>query len=919
MINVSNATKSAYLNNSDDIQLVLYFPDLDLRLTNSNIVSESMNLSQILETENVLTFKGCNASKFEIELEDLEQDVRGERVLVSIQAGLTDTIYLFQGIVDDQNNITHEDITVKISAYDDLYTTGQTDVTDWYAGLNFPMTVKQFRDSFFNYISIAQETVTLPCDDLVMTRMVSSDVILDAQKVMQDICQANARFGLMRNGYFSYVKLQTTPETALPKGAYVDVDYDPYVMEAITKVSVADDSGVTEESYGSGTNVLKIEGNIVAYSVDRAECAEIIYGEVSGITMNSARVDLIGLPYLECGDYVTLSSRKNDLEMYILNRTLTGIQALFDSYSSTVDKYMHESNSVESQLLKRDGRLNHLYRDLDETKSTVASNKADADGQFIYQQTQITQNDRAITAEISRAQGAESDLSNTITATAAALTVQIEEIYGELDGEIAVYYREGEPTLLNYPAWDFTYNIPCNNTVKTTDTLKFEYNDDYYQQNIRDLVYDTDSNSTYRFEKENGTFYWKPIADTDFTVAMQKISQLEVTTEEISADVLAVTAELHDGYYTKAQTESRLSVKSDEILLEVSRTYTNSTDLANNYTAKSTFNQTVNSIYVSVQGKVENSTYQTDLVATRGLISSKVSIGGVSSAITQEAGQITLSSNRLIVNSDYFTLDSNGKGTLGGLTFDEYGFYSVYGGSKVLRVYPNPSSGFALSVGENVRRIIGSLPVTDQAHFSIGHEGEVYVTKLNVLNEYDSDYDVVSKGQLVVDDAITLNHGNLHVNRALKGGQWVGGQIFAGDYIECSGNIEAKYGSLYARYASGISGSGNVVAEQSLFYADQLIHTSDKRLKKNIKPLTDSEEFIYSLKPVEYQFRKDKDGKKHHGLIAQELQKVNKDEEWNVTPLMPDGKHYGICYEELIADLIKTVQSQNERLIALES
>ena len=148
MINVSAATKTAFLNSIADKQLYVYFPDIDLTLTNDDIAPEGMNLSQMIETESVLTFRGCNASKIELELADLEQDVRGERIVVSIQAGLTDSIILFKGIVYDQNNKNHEDISVKITAYDDLYTKGETDVTDWYANLTFPMTVKAFRDSF---------------------------------------------------------------------------------------------------------------------------------------------------------------------------------------------------------------------------------------------------------------------------------------------------------------------------------------------------------------------------------------------------------------------------------------------------------------------------------------------------------------------------------------------------------------------------------------------------------------------------------------------------------------------------------------------------------------------------------------------------------------------------------------------------
>ena len=1023
MINVSTATKNAYLNHSASNQLSIYFPNLNLTLYNSDIVAESMYLSQIIESESVLTFKGCNASKFEIELVDLERDVRGQRIVVSIQPGMnTDSIVLFEGTIDDQNNINHEDITVKITAYDDLYSVSQNDVTDWYANLVFPMTVKQFRDSFFNHINIAQETVTLPCDDLQMVRMVSSDVTLTAQKVMRDICQANARFGQLRRGYFTYVALSDTVETAISKNTYDNVDYDPYMMETITKVSVTDDSGVTEESYGSGTNILKIEGNIVAYSIDRAECAERIYNEVSGITMNSARFDLIGLPYLECGDYITLSTLKNDLEMYILNRTLKGIQALTDNYSSTIDKYQHEVNSVESQLLVRDGRMNHFYRDLEQTKSTVADNKTDADGKFLQQQSEITQNAGSIAAEITRATGAEASLSNTITATASALTVQIEEIYAELDGEIAVYYREGEPTLLNYPAWDFTYNIPCNNTVQTSDNLKFIYTDEYYQENIRDLVYDTNSNLTYRFEKEDGAFYWKPIADTDFSVAMQKISQLEVTTDEISATVSATTTELHSDYYTKNETEGRLSVTAEGILSTVSQEYTNSSDLAANYTKKTTFNETVDGINASVSAEVtarQNgdstvlSTARSEISASALAVTAKVessdkvwntkvngaavTVGGVfynpssstepspfnlntyylnqqtgtlwwrnaSNKYSQQCsvlynsasagvviqkdsialkvstdeletsiqaipGGLTLSTGQLIVNSAYFTLNAQGKGTLGGLTFDQNGFYSEYGGSKILRVHPSAASGFALSVGENnVTRMfyenMGSGFVIryadNQYSYSTGHEGEVYVTKLQVKDEYTksgSTYTKTDYGQLHVDDYISC-WGNIEIGLENGGGSGIpinGGSLYSRhhrrDTSGTTGNVIAE-NYIGATGANG--GSGDIEAHHDLIYGHACYQSSDERLKKDIEELTDSEDFIYSLKPVKYRYIND-DKEEHHGFIAQDIEEIAPADS-AIIGENRDG-YKMVAYTEIIADLVKTVQMQNERIKTLE-
>ena len=133
-----------------------------------------------------------------------------------------------------------------------------------------------------------------------------------------------------------------------------------------------------------------------------------------------------------------------------------------------------------------------------------------------------------------------------------------------------MYYVKEPPTLLNYPAWDFTYNIPCNNTVQTTDDLKFIYNDEYYQKNIRNIAYDETTYLSYRFVNIDGAWGWQQIADTEMGVVMQKITTLEMTTDEIKASVSTIKT----SYATKEELNSSISLTSEQILSSVSRKYT---------------------------------------------------------------------------------------------------------------------------------------------------------------------------------------------------------------------------------------------------------------------------------------------------------------------------------------------------------
>lgn len=115
---------------------------------------------------------------------------------------------------------------------------------------------------------------------------------------------------------------------------------------------------------------------------------------------------------------------------------------------------------------------------------------------------------------------------------------------------------------------------------------------------------------------------------------------------------------------------------------------------------------------------------------------------------------------------------------------------------------------------------------------------------------------------------------------------------------------------------------------------------SDRNIKKDIKALDieNSAQFIYSLIPSEFRFKNGTSNRLHHGLIAQEVRESMKGD-WGVfIDKAVDDKNYnaiavddltgeqtqlltaryGLRYDELIADLIATVQSLNNRLKALE-
>ena len=97
------------------------------------------------------------------------------------------------------------------------------------------------------------------------------------------------------------------------------------------------------------------------------------------------------------------------------------------------------------------------------------------------------------------------------------------------------------------------------------------------------------------------------------------------------------------------------------------------------------------------------------------------------------------------------------------------------------------------------------------------------------------------------------------------------------------------------------------------------VFVSDKRKKKSIKQLiTDkAKAFIMALKPKEFKFKDGTSNRKHHGFIAQDVQKAMY-EDWGLYVENKETDFIGLRYDEIIADLVAVVQDQEKRIEALE-
>lgn len=404
---VSEEIKKAYKSDSVHKNVVLQFPNLGLTVPHAQIYAESLHLKESILEKSSIEFVGCISSMFSIQVYGVSDNLKGQKIEVSISTDDTEPIPIFKGIVDSAVMQTNRNYK-KITAYDELHTNGNIDVASWYQNITFPITLKEFRDSLFERVGLTQVERSLPNDDIVINKQYDPKT-LKALNVIKAICQINGAFGIInRSGNFEYRILSSEivsvpypstllfPSTGLFPASpvvamsvaertsneveaetfsfYKKVNYEEFEVKPVDKVTIRqseNDAGVT---YGSGTNNYIIQGNMFTYGLDADTLQTIasrIYANVQGVMYHPFTSDNNGLPFVECGldvvsyymiDFNSNARSANNSSIknfYVFSRELTGIQNLRDSYGANGEEYQTEFiTDLQTQIdvIKQDVR-----------------------------------------------------------------------------------------------------------------------------------------------------------------------------------------------------------------------------------------------------------------------------------------------------------------------------------------------------------------------------------------------------------------------------------------------------------------------------------------------------------------------------------------------------------------------------------
>ena len=502
-----------------DKQLSIVSDDGKINITNTELHQEKFELTESLCSEQELTFGSCEAAMIKFTVSNTFLPMKGRWMTVRMSlGGHADVPFQFGRYKVDSDTPTADRSCRDVVAYDALYDILNADVAAWYntvfpshkeqqkdkdgktttVTVYDPVTMKQFRDSFFKHFGIEQADIDLINDNMSIEKTVSvtpssetssdteeSSTIgesMSGKEVLSCICEINACMGHMgRDWKFHYIYLEQEIQglyprndlypadnlyprdpksTQIGKGFYVSAKYEDYLVRTINKLQIREQKNDIGVIVGSGSNAYVIEDNFLVYGKGTEELTGIANNTLSkirGIIYRPFAADCKGNPCLEVGDAVRLPTRYELIESYILKRTLKGIQALRDDLEADGEEYRtNGANGIQKSILKLKGRSNVLERTIEKTQSTITDVEKELQSQITQTASEIRtevknttdglssriiQNADNITAEVTRAQGQEVVLAAAIKINEDKITAEVSrasETEGKLSSKIEI-------------------------------------------------------------------------------------------------------------------------------------------------------------------------------------------------------------------------------------------------------------------------------------------------------------------------------------------------------------------------------------------------------------------------------------------------------------------------------------------------
>lgn len=372
-------------------------------LTNEDLYEEDVTIHEMLCSEEQLRFGACEASyiSFKTSVETVPLIGKKIEVYMTIESEDPISIGTYTTVSDSP---TADRSARVVTAYDSMYDIINADMLSWWNGLPDSFTVKILRDAFFLHFGITQETISLDNDSLIIQKAELKSVT--GLEILSAICEINGCFGhIGRDNKMHYLFLREVIEGLYPaidlfpaddlyprvervgftfeKAQYSKAVYEDYYVQHIDKINVYTRNNQKVASQGTGTNVYNITDNVLVEGMDAATAkamVETVYSAIASVWYMPCTVECMGTPVVEVGDSLRLNTSDKVIYMYILERTLKGVQILKDTYICDGAEYrVDDMNSLANQVNAVAEQAKKTAADLKTTNTNVTTAQETAD------------------------------------------------------------------------------------------------------------------------------------------------------------------------------------------------------------------------------------------------------------------------------------------------------------------------------------------------------------------------------------------------------------------------------------------------------------------------------------------------------------------------------------------------------------
>lgn len=438
---INSSLKEKYWDSSTDKQMVISVVGTNQKIDNSMLEIGTFALEESLCSESELKFGACEANCVKFTARNTAGNIIGKTISIEETIDGDSENPMPYGVFKVASDVPTADRTKRqITAYDAMYDIINTDVKSWYAGLSFPMTLKQFRNSFFAHLGISQVETSLANDSMTVNKTivatqtddssaVTEESAISGKTVVTAICEINGCFGnINRNGKFEYVFLKKIVSALYPAedlfpsdnlfpsdantesmtGHYITFDYEDFQSKEITQLEIKTSEDNAGAIVGTAGNNYSITGNFLVSDKTGAELEQIannllpIMAQAAYTPIKSCTC--VGNPCLTLGEPIRFNTTREIVETYLLQRTLTGVQSKRDSISAQgTQTHSAKVNSIRDTIESVERRTGKLERNADHLQSTYEDLEEQTN-------TKFEQTAKSIVAEVNRAQKAEGAL-----------------------------------------------------------------------------------------------------------------------------------------------------------------------------------------------------------------------------------------------------------------------------------------------------------------------------------------------------------------------------------------------------------------------------------------------------------------------------------------------------------------------------